>query len=261
MDGQGSLKTIDRALSVLEEIGNAPDGLTLTEISLKVGLSKATASRLVTSLANRGYVRRDQSNLRYRLGAKILSLTGEFLQSIEFREVAVPHLREIQRISGETANLAVMDGNEVVYLDRFESKHAIKASFRVGKRAPVSCTALGKAMLAYTNEREVRRRFAGGGSIVPCTEHSVSSLEGLLACLARVRTEGVAIDDEEHQIGVRCVGGPIFDVTGRVIAAISVSGPVSRISSDRLPEICSLVRITSKSISAELGCPGGPGLQ
>ncbi|MGE5579033.1 MAG: IclR family transcriptional regulator [Bacillota bacterium] len=255
MEGPGSLQTVDRALDVLEQIGDAANGLTLTEVSAKVGLSKATVSRLVASLASRGYVRRDPANLRYRLGVGILNLTGEFLQSIEFREVAVPHLREIQRLSGETANLAIMDADEVVYLERIESPHTVKASFRVGKRAPLSCTALGKAMLAFTDEDEVRRRFAGDRSIVRSTERSVASLQDLLQNLARVRVEGVAVDDEEHQMGVRCVGGPIFDVTGRVIAAISVSGPTSRIPLERLPEICGLVRKASQAISAELGCP------
>jgi IclR family acetate operon transcriptional repressor len=258
MAGRGSLQTVDRALDVLEQIGDAADGITLTEISVKVGLSKATVSRMVASLAKRGYVRRDPTNLRYRLGVGILNLTGEFLQSIEFREVAVSHLREIQRLSGETANLAIMDAGEVVYLERIESPHTVKASFRVGKRAPLSCTALGKAILAFTDEDEVRRHFAGGRNLVRSTERSLSSLQALLEELARVRVEGVAVDDEEHQIGVRCVGGPIFDVTGRVIAAISVSGPTSRISRERLPELCDLVRRASQAISAELGCPVSP---
>ncbi len=256
MRGGSSLRTVDRVLSVLEAIGNTANGLTLTEISSKVDLNKTTVSRLVVSLENRGYVRRDEDNLRYRLGMKILSLTGKFLQSLGFREVAVPYLREIQRLSGETANLAVVDGTDVVYLDRFESQHTVKASFRVGKRAPLSCTALGKAMLAYMDEGEVRRRLEFGRGIVRSTEHSLASLEELLADLVLIRDKGASVDDEEHQIGVRCVGGPIFDVTGRVIAAISVSGPTSRISRERLPEVCVLVRGASQSISAELGYPG-----
>lgn len=248
-----SLQTVDRALDILEQVGASGDGLTLTDLSAKVGLSKATVSRLVSSLANRGYVGRDPGNLRYKLGPSILNLTGEFLQSIEFREVAVPHLRELQRLSEETANLAIMDGTEVVYIDRIESPHAVRASFRVGKRAPISCTALGKAMLAYMDRDQIRL-ILGNSVFVRSTVHSVTSLEDLLVELDRVRDQGVAVDDQEHQIGVRCFGAPVFDITGRVIAAISVSGPISRIPAERVAELADLVKKAGLSISAELGC-------
>lgn len=251
-----SLQTVDRALDILEQVGTARDGLTLTEASLKVNLSKATVSRLMTSLVNRGYVRRDPDNLRYRLGLGILNLTGEFLQSIQFREVAVPYLRELQRLSEETANLAILDGSEVVYVDRVESPHTVKVSFRVGKRAPSSCTALGKAMLAYMDENQVRLVLAGGRDIVRSTANSVASLEDLFLDLEKVRAQGVSLDDQEHQIGVRCMGAPVFDITGRVIAAISVSGPVSRIPVERIAELQGLVKRAGQSISAELGCTG-----
>lgn len=255
MDTSHSLQTVDRALDILEQVGASGNGITLTELSMRVGLSKATVSRLVASLANRGYVGRDPNSLRYRLGPSILNLTGEFLQSIEFREVAVPHLRELQRLSEETANLAIMDGSEVVYIDRIESPHAVKASFRVGKRAPAHCTALGRAMLAYTDRDQVRL-LLGNGELPRCTIRSIVSLEDLLAELDKVQTQGVAVDDQEHQIGVRCLGAPVFDITGRIIAAISVSGPVSRIPTKRVEELAAMVRKAGLSISAELGWKG-----
>ena len=255
MDTPHSLQTVDRALDILEQVGASGNGITLTELSTRVGLSKATVSRLVSSLANRGYVGRDPNNLRYKLGPSILNLTGEFLQSIEFREVAVPHLRELQRLSEETANLAIMDGTEVVYIDRIESPHAVKVSFRVGKRAPSSCTALGKAMLAYTDMDQVKL-LLGNGELARHTVHSIATLEDLLVELDKVRVQGVAVDDQEHQIGVRCLGAPVFDITGRVIAAISVSGPISRIPTRRVEELAAMVRRAGLSISAELGCRG-----
>ncbi len=246
------LKTVDRALTVLELVGADADGLTMNEIAGSSGLSKPTVWRFVRALHGRGYIKKDPGTGRYKLGLKILNLTSQFLQSVQFREVAVPYLRRLQEMTGETVNLAVLDEGEVIYIERRESPSTMRAPFLMGKRAPAFCTALGRSMLAYMSPEDALRILSGSPR-APRTPKTVTDINEIISKLQEVRRQGIAFDDEEHQMGNRCIGAPIFDITGKVLAAISVTGSLERLSPDRIPAIVEIVKDVASSISAELG--------
>ena len=246
------MQTVDRALTVLELVGAGADGLTLNEISRSSGLSKPTVWRFVRALCERGYIKKDSMTGRYKLGLKILNLTSQFLQSVQFREVAVPHLRRLQERTGETVNLAVLDEYDVIYIERRESPATVRAPFLMGKRAPAFCTALGRAMLAYLAPEDALR-ILNASPRKPRTPKTVTDVNEIVCGLQEVRRQGVSYDDEEHQVGTRCIGAPVFDITGKVVAAISVTGPLEHLSTERIEEITHTVKDAASSISAELG--------
>lgn len=236
----------------MEEIGLIYEGLTLTEIVQKVGLTKTTVLRLLNTLIDCGYVRRDQDSYRYKLGFKVLTLSTEFQKSLEWKEEAFPHMKQLQQYSGETINLAVIDKTDVVYIERIESSQIMRASIRVGKRVPIHCTALGKAILAHMDTESVQR-IVSEMEFVSCTANTISNKAEFLQCLEVVRGDGYALDDEENQIGVRCVAAPVFNLTNQVIGAVSISGPTVRIPKEYLAELGQRVKETAKSISLSIG--------
>ncbi len=249
---QEIVQSVDRALMLLEVISSTPEGFTLTEIVQKTDLTKTTALRLINTLLHCGYVRREKGSYRYKLGFKVLTLSTEFQKSLQWKEEAIPFMKQLQEFSKETTNLAVLDKADVVYIERIESTHIIRASFRVGKRLPINCTALGKAMLAFMEPQKVAE-IIDDMEFVVCTDKTIDNKEDFLECLKTIRREGYAIDNEENQIGVRCVAAPIFDHNDQVIAALSVSGPIMRISDGYLVQLGHKVKETADNISLHIG--------
>lgn len=252
---QETVQSVKRALSILEQISLNYEGLTLTDISTKVRMSKTTVLRLLSTLIQCGYIRRDQDNLRYKLGFKVLTLATEFQKSIAWKEEAFPYIKQLQQISGETINLAVIDRTDVVYIERVESNQMVRASVRVGKRLPIHCTALGKAILAHMDSDSIQR-IVDEVEFVSLTAKTISSKNVFMQCLIEVRREGYAVDDEENQVGVRCVAAPIFNWNNQAIGAVSISGPTLRISKEHLSELAPKVKETANLISQSIGWHG-----
>ena len=215
-------------------------------------MTKTTVLRLLNTLIQCGYIRKDQDSYRYKLGFKVLTLATEFQRTMAWKEEALPHIQQLQKFSGETINLGVIDKTDVVYIERIESSQIIRASFRVGKRVPIYCTALGKAILAHMDEESVGR-IVEEIEFVVYTANTIDSKGQLLRCLEKVRRDGYAVDNEENQRGVRCVAAPIFNMTDKVIGAVSISGPTVRISQEHLGELALKVIATAREISAGIG--------
>lgn len=228
------------------------EGLTLTELSQRVSLSKSTVLRLLNTLIQCGYIRKDQDSYRYRLGFKVLTLSMEFQKALEWKKEAFPHMKMLQQCTGETINLAVIDNTEVVYIERIESNQIMRASIRVGKRVPIHCTALGKAILAHMDTEDIQQ-IVEEIQFEPYTVNTINNRAEFMHCLEQVRRDGYAVDDEENQIGVRCVAAPVLNMVNHVIGAISISGPTLRISNEYLVELGQKVRGTGKSISLSIG--------
>jgi DNA-binding IclR family transcriptional regulator len=218
-------------------------------------MSKTTVLRLLSTLIQCGYIRRDQDNLRYKLGFKVLTLAAEFQKSIAWKEEAFPFIKQLQQTSGETINLAVIDGTDVVYIERIESTQIVRASVRVGKRLSIHCTALGKAILAHLDNTSIQR-IIDEVDFVSLTANTISNKDVFMQCLEKVRREGYAVDDEENQEGVRCIAAPIFNWNNQVIGAVSVSGPTLRISMEHLSELAPEVKETANNISRSIGWHG-----
>lgn len=250
-DGPYQLHSLDRAVSVLEVLGESDVPLSLAEICQRMGLHKSTAHRSLMVLERSALIERTQEN-RFRLGLKLYELGNRAVEQIDLRSRVHPFFRRLSMQVGETVHLSVLQKTRVVYLDKVEPNRRVCVSSKIGTSNPVYCTAMGKAMLAFQPE-DVMEEIIAKIRFERYTRKTLCSRQVLMKSLERVRRRGYAIDDEEIEIGVRCVGAPIFNEERRAIAAVSVSGPSSRITAQSVPGIAEHLLRCCRDISGALG--------
>ena len=245
------LRSVNNALAVLESFSVERPELGVTELSQALGLGKSTVHRLLTSLAARGYVRKNPQTERYCLGFKAFEVGSLAAGRGAIREIVAPFLRSLMLASKETVHLGVLDEGDVVYIDKIESDQPLQMYSRIGRRAPLHCTALGKALLAWepkeSVERFLRRRLR---AYTPSTRTDPDLLRQELA---KIRASRHALDEEEFAVGLKCVAAPLFDHTRRAVASLGIAGPAVRLSDERLPRLTSLVREAAGGASRALG--------
>jgi DNA-binding IclR family transcriptional regulator len=221
------VRSVSRALELLKLFSVMEPELSLMQISERLRLSPSTAFRLLATLEAEGYVEH-RENRKYHLGLTCLELGSIFLKQNDIRQQALPILRGLRDECKETVHLAVLSGTEVVYLEKLDALLSIGfLGSHVGARAPAHCTALGKAMLAYKPENEVRQLYTGS-RLNRHTPNTITDLEALLIELARTKARGFAVDNEEHEAGVKCVAVAVLDSSQLALGAISISGPAAR---------------------------------
>ncbi len=243
--------TVAKAFAILDMlVSKGSAGLSLSEVSSSLQVSKSTAHRYLTTLEELEVVKRDDRDY-FGLGPKLIELAAAFLNNHDLRNESVPFLERLSAQTQETVHLAVPFGNDVVYIAKVESPHSVRMASHIGARNPMHCTSLGKAILAHYPSDRVERSIHEG--LPGRTPHTLTSPEALRAELERVRGQGFAIDDQENEVGVRCAGAPIFDYTGKVIGAISVSGPASRLTKQQCIEFGPLVRDAALNVSRRMG--------
>ncbi|MCG8516122.1 MAG: IclR family transcriptional regulator [Halanaerobiales bacterium] len=245
------IKSLDRALNVLEKIVQADRALGVTELSNSLGMHKSSVYRLLATLAYRGYVKQDK-NSGYRVGIRLLELSNLVLGKLELRREIKPLLEELMEKSNETIHLGIIDNGEAVYIDKVEPSQTIRMYSSVGKRIPLYCTGIGKVLLAFTAPAEMEKVIARI-ELKAFTPSTITDQLKFKAHLVEIREKGYALDNVEHEEGVRCVAGPIFDHQGNLTAAFSISGPVMRMTEERLPETIELVKEYTGKMSAVLG--------
>ena len=251
-------QTLDRALSVLLGVGAAGDrGLTLADCAGVLGYSKPTTHRILRTLARRGFLQIDEERGVYTLGVTLLRLGMDFLEQLDLRREALPVLRELAERTGETVHLGVLNGSEVVYIEKVESRQAVRMVSRIGHTMPACSTGVGKAILAFLPPEQLEAALPD--VIERRTPRTVTSRPELRARFAEIRERGYSTDDVENEEGIRCVGAPVFDHAGAVCAAISVAGPETRVSLERLQELGALVREAALAVSARIGWAGAEG--
>ena len=248
---KAAVQSIDRALSILEEISVSKDGLGVTELSARVGLHKSTTHRLLSALLERGYVEKTHG-ANYRLGGRIIDLSSLFLNQIELKTEAQPYLYKLLQLSKQPVHLGILEGLEVIYIDKLESLSSIRMYSQLGRRVPATCTAMGKSLLSDTGEREVRALLEQVG-MRAYTTRSITNADGFIKELRSVRHLGFSRDDQEYEVGIRCIAAPIRDYRGNIIAAVSTSGLKQVITPDRDEEIASYVKEAAASISQRMG--------
>ncbi|MBE3596737.1 MAG: IclR family transcriptional regulator [Hydrogenibacillus sp.] len=245
------VKSLERAFRLAEAVGQAKDGATVTGLAEALALPKSTVHRLLSAFVQLGYMEQDEQSGRYRLTAKWLSLVTRFLADLDVRQAARRSLEALAEETGEVVHLVVLNDGEAVYIDKVEGKETIRMHSRIGHRAPVHCTAVGKTLLAYRSEDDIRTILRKHG-LARHTPNTITDAQALIAHLAEVRQNGVAFDHEENEPGISCVAAPIFDHTGAVAAALSISGPTERMR-PRLAALADRVREAGAAISARLG--------
>ncbi|SDF14997.1 IclR family transcriptional regulator [Sporolituus thermophilus] len=246
------IQSVARAVQILEYLATAGNQDSLSNISRAIGLSKSTTYSLISTLEQLGYVQQDQSTGRYSLGMKLFELGQVVHSSMDIRRLAMPHLRELVAKYGETAHLAVLSKGEVVYIDKVDSLHSIRIASQIGGRNPAHCTGVGKVLLAWLSDTELEKVMAGR-VLHKFTPNTITDYAQLKRHLQEIRLRGYALDEEEFEIGLTCVAAPIKNHRQAVIAAISFSGPTSRMNNENLSMIIRDVTETAKIISMEFG--------
>ncbi|MDR7416993.1 MAG: IclR family transcriptional regulator [Armatimonadota bacterium] len=246
-----TVRSLLRGLQVLEILARDPE-LSLTEIARRAHLPFSTTHRLLETLCRRGFVTQPEASGRYRLGLKAFEVGIAFLASHRLPEVARPVMVDLVKHLNETANLAVRDGREAVYVLQVESPRMLRLFAHPGARHPLYCTGVGKVLLAWEPEPEVRS-LLGSGPLPRYTPRTLTDPEAVLQELRAVRARGYAVDREERETGVRCVAAPVRDATGRVVAALSVSAPATRLPYRRIPEVAGATLAAASRISRLLG--------
>ncbi len=249
--GETKIQSLDRAIDILEYIAQG-NGLTLSEITEKSGQSPATIYRILATCAARHLVEMDPISQEWHIGPESFRIGSGFLQRSGIVERARPMMRALMHETGETANLGVESNRQVLFLSQVETPENIRAFFPPGAQSPMHASGIGKVLLAFSDRKAIES-YLKTGQFEAFTENTIHRKDDLQAELARIRAQGYAFDNEEKNMGMRCVAAPILNSYGEVIAGISVSGPTARMTLDRIDEICQSVMKQAEALSFGLG--------
>jgi len=252
------IQSILKALDILEAFTEEEYILGVTDLSERLGYPKGTVHNILKTLESRGYIEADPVTSRYSLGLSVLKLSNAVRANIEIRDRAEPLLRELAEWSQEIVYLTVLHSGYSVYVGSIEAPGRLPTSSALGLQVPLHCTSVGKAKMAFLSEEEIDRIIERIG-LQRFTPSTITDPAELKAELALVRERGYAVDREEHEVGVRCVGAPIRNELGSVVASCSVSGPAGRITDARTAELAPQVMKIAAEISRRLGYRGRQG--
>lgn len=248
----GQVQSLDRAFNLLEVISGHAHGIALTELAQRTGLPPSTAHRLLKSLEQRSYLRQDEERGLWFIGVKAFVVGSAFIRSRDIVAIARPPMRRLVEDLGESANLAVLESGEAIYLSQIECRQMIRAHALPGGRAPLHGSGVGKALLAALAPERAEALVTG--LLMPAlTPNTLTTRKGLLAALNVVRRAGYAVDDEEQSLGMRCVAAAIFDENAEPVAAVSITGPSARVSTERIDGIGARVRAAAEEITDAIG--------
>ena len=244
------LSSVKKALELLDHFTVERPELSLAEISREVDAHKSSVFRVLTTLKAAGFLEKDPLSGKYRLGLKILDLAGRVWGRYDIRQIATPYMEELARETGEVIHLAVLDGSDIVYLEKKGQGQGqvLTVATRLGGRNPAYASSMGKILLADLSKSELKAIF-GRGKLEKLTPNTIDEIPKLIEELARIREQGFALDNEETFPGIRCVGAPIRDAGGKVVAAVSVTVPAQRMDDKRVRELWRLVTNTARMIS------------
>lgn len=247
----GSIQVIERMMSLLDALATSPEPASLKQLAQATELHPSTAHRILAAMSAARFVERHDAGT-YRLGIRLLELGNLVKSRINLREVALPFMQQLHERIGEAINLGARHDDEIVYLERTSSgRSLVRVVYLVGGRAPLHLTSLGKLFLASDGAQKVRE-YAKRTGLPGKTPHSLTSLAALEKELDKVRRHGIAYDDEEAELGLKCVAAPIHDDEGNIVAALSVSAPADRHD----PDWAQQVRATADEVSHALGYTG-----
>ena len=246
-------QSVERVLKIIEALAYAEGPVRLQNLAENLGLHPATTLRFLHTLIKHDYVYQDSETLKYGLTMKLSNLSGHISANYSLKNVISPYLRKLAQKTSESVCLALEEDNHVIYIDVENSPdQVLKAYQRIGKVAPLYCTGVGKLFLADF-ESERLEHFLSGAPFRAYTPSTITTREGLLGEILRIREDGVSYDNEECEVGAICIAAPIRDYTGRVVAAISITGPMFRINEGFIRENRGILLEAAQKISTQLG--------
>lgn len=248
----GSVQSVDRALSLLEALAEDEEGCRLVDLAGRTRLSPSTAHRLLTTLQKRQFVQFDPTDGLWHVGRQSFMVGTRFVRRRNFVATALPYLRRLRDLTRETANLGYIEDGEVVVVSQVESREIMRAITRVGGHVPIVNSGLGKAILSTYSPEEVAASVAVRG-MQRFTPKSILRMSALKEELHRVRINGYAIDDEEYQVGLRCIAATVYDSHSEVLCAVSVSGLIARLTDERVEPVGEVVAQIARELTLSLG--------
>lgn len=244
------VKSVFKAFKILECFSREKSDLGITEIGNMLDLNKSNVHSIISTLESMGYVEQNVSTRKYRLGLKILGLAHVITSSLSFRATVLPYMQKIANQTNEVVYMGIPRDEEVLYLDVACPQNSIPTRSILGERAPMYCTGIGKAMLAYLPAETVNAVISKG--FHKFTDNTIVSEDALLKELQSIRGKGYAVDNMEHEYGIKCVGMPVLDDQGRVMLGLSISGPSLRFTEEKIKEFATILRENVLHISQRL---------
>lgn len=246
------IQSIERAADVLELFLKSEQEFSVKEISDKLGLSKSTIHGIIKTLEYRGYLQQNPDDLKYLLGMKLFELGNKISNNLDLGKIARPIIKDLVEEFKETVHLVAFDRGEAIYIEKLDGPRALRIYSQIGKRAPIHCTGVGKAILAYQEEKEIDRLLSNT-KLESFTEYTMTDKNAIKKQLQIIRKQGYSIDDEEIELGLKCVAAPIFNHKGKVIGAISCASPKIRLTDERLTEVAEGIKQAAAKISESMG--------
>ena len=243
--------SFQKAIDVLDCFAMQTPLLGITDLSRRLALPKSTIQRLINNLAHRGLVEQDAATGKYRLGIGLFELGIRARSQMDLPSRAKPHLQSLTAAGGETSTLAILRGNEALYIERVKSTRMLRAS-SLGSRVPLHCTAVGKIMLTAMSEHEIDAIIQATG-MPPRTTKTATDLTTLKAHIAQARKDGYVVDHEEFEDGLVCIAAPVFNYTADLIAAVGLSAPLMRANGDNVRDLVAAVVNAAQALSSEMG--------
>ncbi|MEX2661670.1 MAG: IclR family transcriptional regulator [Vicinamibacterales bacterium] len=252
-----SVPAVERALLIFQELSKHGAGVTLSELVRRLGLPRSSIHCHLLTLERLGYLHKDEETGRFLFGLQFFSLANRAVAGLGLRRISGPHLYALMRKTGMTVHMGVLDRHEAVLIEAIDSPYSSRIGTWVGRRMPVHCTAIGKALIASWGDEQIERLIGHG--LTRYNDNTIASASSLKAHLARTRELGYSVDDEEEAIGLRCIGVPVRDGRGQIVAAISVAGRTDQIDGERFATLAEEVKAAARVISQQLGEPDVPG--
>jgi DNA-binding IclR family transcriptional regulator len=245
------VQVLDRSFRILDTLAAAPAELSAAELAIRLHLHKSTVHRLLVVLERQRFIRRTE-NGKYGLGTRLIELGCRTMEQLDLETSARPFLQRLVAETGETTHIGVLSGTEMVSIANLPGRWTLGTPSTIGRQTPVYCTAVGKAFIAFLPSAPLEALIARI-EFMRRTKRTIMSPAALRAELARIRRRGFALDDEEAEEGLRCIGAPVRNYTGDVVASLSIAGPVFRVTKGRVPSLAAAVMRAGEELSAELG--------
>lgn len=246
------IHSIEKALDLIELLSER-ESASLIELVELLQQPKSSLYRIILTLENKGFITRSDEDGKYCLGYKHLTITKNLLEKNTLRGSAIPEMNRLVDLYGDTVNLGVLADHQVLYLEIIEGTYALRMTDRVGSKAPIHATAMGKVIATFVKE-ETRAKLIEQMTMERITPHTITDKNKLLLELEQIRSQGYALDDQEIVEGARCIAAPIFDMFDRLVGSISLSGAIHRLSDEKILEMARTVKASANNISRKLGC-------
>ena len=251
IDGKKNIKSIVKMSKIIDVIAFEQSALSLSELSQRLGIAKSTLHGLLSTLVNIRYLEQEQDTGRYKLGVQLFELGSQIANTWSEKTIAKSYMKKLVEETGETVHLGMLSNGEVLYVDKQEANSSIRIDTAPGAKLPLHCTGVGKVLLAYSDESEIEKILSS--KLNKYTDQTIDNAVALRKQLVEIRKVGYSFDNQEFVDGLRCVAAPIFDYQKKVIFALSISGPLSRMKQTEIMKYRDLLVNATKEISQKLG--------